>query len=641
MIYSIDFETRSRTDLKKVGLDKYAKCPSTEVICIAFGNTSETIQVLPPQNPSTNQLWPLMQHVSKGGKIQAWNAMFEYCIWNHVCVPKYGWPSINLEQMIDSMAIAAANNIPQNLEEAAIFVGAMEKKDPVGKRLIQKLSKPNSKGLFNTDFVLLDQMYEYCKQDVRTEMAIVKELRPLTEQEQQIWIMTQKINERGVPVDIYETQNAISTVNSAKDAVNAEMLGITGHINANQVPLLLGWLNAQGMDMADLTYETVTVKLLDPTLPKNIRRALELRQLGSQTSVAKYEKMLEVQEGGRIRNTLVYHGASTGRWASRGGLNLQNIARPTLGDEALERAIERVLEKGEGGTMEELSSLVRSVIKAPYGQTFVDVDFSSIENRVASWIAGQTDKVELFRQGLDEYKAFASTSLYEVPYDEVTKDMRQISKSAVLGCMFGQGFKGLVKYAEGMGVKLTETQSKNAVDAYRLSYAKVKNCWYACERSAIDAINNPNMPFQNGKLLFKFVKDALWMRLPSGRLICWRDPKVEQQLTPRGFMKDGVTVRSQNTFTRQWSRNNLIGSSIFQSAVQGTARDILAECTLSLETAGFEVINLIHDEVLLVADENRGDKVLATVTQMMTVPPQWAPDFPLAAEGWVGKRYRK
>ena len=630
MIYSIDFETRSHTDLKKVGLDKYAKCQTTEVICMAYSTDGEKVHLWTP-----DQSVPSFMFNPKT-IFQAWNAAFEYNILKYVLELPVKW-----EQMIDSMAIAAANNIPQNLEEAAIFVGAMEKKDPVGKRLIQKLSKPNSKGFFNTDFLLLDQMYEYCKQDVRTEMSIVKELRPLTDQEQQIWILTQKINERGVPVNIHEAQNAISTVNSAKDAVNAEMLGITGNINANQVPLLLGWLNAQGMDMANLTYETVTAKLLDTSLPKNIRRALELRQLGSQTSVAKYEKMLEVQEGGRIRNTLVYHGASTGRWASRGGLNLQNIARPTLGDEALERAIERVLEKGEGGTMEELSSLVRSVIKAPQGQTFVDVDFSSIENRVASWIAGQTDKVELFRQGLDEYKAFASTSLYQVPYEEVTKEMRQISKSAVLGCMFGQGFKGLVKYAEGMGVKLTEEQSKNAVDAYRLSYARVKNCWYACERSAIDAINNPDIPFQTGKLLFKFVKDALWMKLPSGRLICWRNPKIEQQLTPRGFMRDGVTVRSQNTFTRQWSRNNLIGSSIFQSAVQGTARDMLAEACLLLETNGFEVINLIHDEVLLLADEDVGDETLASAATWMTTPPQWALDFPLAVEGWVSKRYRK
>lgn len=630
MIYSIDFETRSHTELKKVGLDKYAKCPTTEVICMAYSTDGVNVHLWTPDQSVPSFLF------NPNTVFQAWNAAFEYNILKYVLELPVKW-----EQMIDSMAIAAANNIPQSLEEAAIFVGAMEKKDPVGKRLILKLSKPNSKRVFNTNPELLQQMYEYCKQDVRTEMSIVKELRPLTEQEQQVWILTQKINERGVPVDVYEAQNALSTVNSAKDVVNAEMLGITGDINANQVPLLLGWLNAQGMDMANLTYETVTAKLLDPKLPKNIRRALELRQLGSQTSVAKYEKMLEVQEGGRIRNTLVYHGASTGRWASRGGLNLQNIARPTLGEEALERAIQRVLEDGEGGTMEELSSLVRSVIKAPYGQTFVDVDFSSIENRVASWIAGQTDKVELFRKGLDEYKAFASSSLYNVSYDDVTKDMRQISKSAVLGCMFGQGFKGLVKYAEGMGVKLSEEQSKNAVDAYRVAYAKVKNCWYDCERTAIDAINNPGEPFKTGKLLFKFTKDALWMRLPSGRLICWRDPKVEKQLTPRGFMRDGITVRSQNTFTRQWGRNSLIGSSIFQSAVQGTARDMLAECTLALENAGFEVINLIHDEVLMLADEEGAQETLATVTSIMTAPPKWAPDFPLAVEGWVSKRYRK
>ena len=187
-------------------------------------------------------------------------------------------------------------------------------------------------------------------------------------------------------------------------------------------------------------------------------------------------------------------------------------------------------------------------------------------------IAGQTDKIQLFREGLDEYKAFAAYSLYHVAYKDVTKDMRQISKSAVLGCMFGQGWKGLVKYAEGMGVKLTEKQSQEAVDAYRSSYARVKDCWYECERAAMSAINNPGKAFEHGKLLFKFTKEALWMRLPSGRLICWRDPKVEKQLTPWGVAKDGITVRNQNTFTRQWGRNNLIGSSIFQSAVQEIGR---------------------------------------------------------------------
>ena len=376
---------------------------------------------------------------------------------------------------------------------------------------------------------------------------------------------------------------------------------------------------------------------LDPL----VRQRLELRQEGSQTSVAKYAKMMEIQREGKIRNTLVYHGASTGRWASRGGLNLQNIARPTISDEEIELAIPRVF--GEGmGTMQELSSLVRSAIEAPDGKTFVDVDFSSIENRVGVYLAGQNDKVELFRKGLDEYKVFASESLYRVPYDQVTKDQRQVSKSAVLGAMFGQGAKGLVKYAEGMGVKLSEAQAKAAVDGYRSSYAKVKELWALCENAAIEAVSNPGNPFRAGQhIVMKVAKDALWMQLPSKRLICWQRPKLELVTTPWGATKYGVTVHSLNTYTRAWTRNQLIGSSIFQSAVQGTARDFLANAMLNLENVGFEIINSIHDEVLLLVDEDTADEASMSVTEIMVTPPKWALDFPLAAEGWVSKRYRK
>jgi DNA polymerase len=351
---------------------------------------------------------------------------------------------------------------------------------------------------------------------------------------------------------------------------------------------------------------------------------------------------LEIQREGRIRNTLVYHGASTGRWESRGGLNLQNIARPSISDEEIELAIPRVFEQGVG-TLTELSSLVRSSIVAPEGKTFVDVDFSSIENRVGVWLAGQNDKVELFRKGLDEYKVFASESLYRVPYDQVTKDQRQVSKSAVLGAMFGQGAKGLVKYAEGMGVKMSEGQAKSAVDGYRSSYAKVKLLWALCETAAIDAVQNPGVGYAAGKCIkMKCAKEALWMQLPSGRLICWQRPQLELLTTPWGSEKLGVTVHSQNTYTRQWTRNALIGSSIFQSAVQGTARDFLANAMLNLERNGYEIINSIHDEVLLLVDEDKAEEALENdVMHIMTNPPKWAPDFPLAAEGWVSKRYKK
>jgi len=304
-------------------------------------------------------------------------------------------------------------------------------------------------------------------------------------------------------------------------------------------------------------------------------------------------------------------------------------------------AIPRVFREGNG-TMQELSSLVRSAIRAPDGKTFVDVDFSSIENRVGVYLAGQKDKVELFRKGLDEYKTFAADNLYHVSYDDVTKDQRQIAKSAVLGAMFGQGAKGLVKYAEGMGVKLSEAQAKNAVDGYRSSYVKVKELWALCESAAIQAVENPGNPFRAGsKITLKMAKNALWMQLPSGRLICWQRPQLELLTTPWGQQKVGVTVHSQNTYTRQWSRNQLIGSSLFQSAVQGTARDCLAVAMVNLEKAGYEVINSIHDEVLLLVEEQSAESALVDVTNIMTVPPTWAPDFPLAAEGWVGKRYRK
>ena len=172
--------------------------------------------------------------------------------------------------------------------------------------------------------------------------------------------------------------------------------------------------------------------------------------------------------------------------------------------------------------------------------------------------------------------------------------------------------------------------------------SKVYNLWASCQAAATDAIDNPGKAFMAGKfIMLKVQNKALWMKLPSGRLICWRDPKIEDHLTPWGDMRTGVTVFNQNTYSRSWERNVLIGSSIFQSAVQATARDFLANAMLNLEKAGYELINSIHDEVLLLVDEESGESAMDDVIRIMTTPPEWAPDFPLAAEGWYGKRYRK
>ena len=160
-------------------------------------------------------------------------------------------------------------------------------------------------------------------------------------------------------------------------------------------------------------------------------------------------------------------------------------------------------------------------------------------------------------------------------------------------------------------------------------------------QAAIDAIKNPGVPFKAGKVTLKVAKDTLWMQLPSGRLICWQRPEVRQEYTPWGKLADTVYVTSQNTFTRKWGRNKLIGSSIFQSSVQGTARDFLAEPTLKLEGEGVKVINLVHDEILALAKVEEAKDVEAKIMSALTTAPSWASDFPLAAESWIDTRYHK
>ena len=262
MIYSIDFETRSFADLPEIGLDKYANCLSTEVLCIAFGTDQHNVVVTSPKPTANLDLNNLLAHVRGGGKVQAWNAMFEYAIWNCVCVPKYGWPKLYLHQLIDTMAIAAANNVPQALGDAAIFMDANQQKDTRGRYLIQKLCKPNRKGVFEDNFELMAELFAYCAQDVRTEMAIGAVLRPLSDLEQEVWELTQRINLRGVPVDYNELHSAVLAVTRAQDALDNECIALTG-CKPSERQKLLDWINLRipHAPMPDLTAETVSKML--------------------------------------------------------------------------------------------------------------------------------------------------------------------------------------------------------------------------------------------------------------------------------------------------------------------------------------------------------------------------------------------
>jgi DNA polymerase len=326
-------------------------------------------------------------------------------------------------------------------------------------------------------------------------------------------------------------------------------------------------------------------------------------------------------------------------------LNAQNFPRPPFKEQAqIDEAHEVMLTDDAlrhygDRTHDAAISCLRGMIKAPKGRVFVDADFSSIENRVSAWIAGQTNVLEQFANGLDEYKAFAVRMYQLDSIEQVTSSQRQVAKSAVLGCMFGQGAKGLVDYAKSMGVTINPDDSKGIVDQYRSTYRKVRDAWYACDKAAKQAIENPGTVVPFIHVAFSYRKDRLWVKLPSGRLIAWFRPRIVDKMMPWGEPGRGITYTGLSRFTHKWtSGQDLIGSSIFQSIVQATARDFLAESALRLK---HDIVMLTHDEIMLEVDIEDAGQAEADMKVVMTTPPKWAQGFPVAIETWVGNRFRK
>jgi DNA polymerase len=693
---SLDFETRSPTPIR-LGVERYSRDPGCDVLTLSFRLPSGKL-TRTNRGPNLAGPWinlgdrdELLDYVAAGGLVRGWNVMFEWHIWNNVCAPKYGWPELKLEQCVDTMAWAAAMNLPQALGRCAevLHLPADQQKDKRGKYLIQRLCVPHKPtkardGIWVEDSALFDEMCGYCDQDVVTEESIGKKLRPLSEFEQQIWVATQRVNLRGVPVALEECAAVEEVVEKEKERLNKELAAITsGRVKkASNRNDLITWVNEQGLEapvdfedpededdgapvLANMKAKTVEVVLKRDDLPPQVRRALEIRAAVVQTSTAKFSKMRKIAaDDGTLKNLFVYHGAGPGRWASRGGLNIQNFARPVLSKKDIPTAI-NMLSAGAHGTavlffgdqvMDAAVSCLRGVLKAPDGFDFIDADFSSVENRVAAWTSGQVDKLELFAKGLDEYKTFGSEWLYRCQYDEITPEQRQFTKPVVLGGVFGLGARGLVMYAEQYGVKMSLLEAKRAVRAFRRAYRRVRDTWYECSDAMIAATENPGVWFEAGaKFRFFVHRDVLWMQLPSGRVIAWLRPRLDQEImvyeqdTWEGDVIVGtevirklvpvVTVESVDTKTRQWCRHPLIGSSAFQSGVQGTARDLLACGLLNVEAAGYPVVLMAHDELMACVRKGWGDP--EEFGRLMCKPEPWFHDLPLAFEAWRDNRFRK
>jgi len=331
----IDFETRSTVDLKKAGLDNYARHPTTDIWCMAWAFDDEEVYIYPRSGDPTTRTGRVLNHVQKGGTVYAHNAAFELAIWNSICVPRYGWPPLRTEQCRCTMAMAYAMALPGSLEKAAAAVGIKMQKDMAGHRLMMQMASPRGFDAFDEPIWWdapdkLDKLYEYCRQDVRVERELEKRLMLLSDDEQALWVLDQKINSRGVRIDRQAVLGAIAVVEAESKRLNEEMSSVTGGILPSEVKRLTDWVRSQGVPVDGLAKSDVLDALSDDGLPPLVLSALRIRQQAGKTSTAKLRTMIEAASGDdRLRGMLQYHGAGTGRWAGR-KVQLHNMVRPKM-----------------------------------------------------------------------------------------------------------------------------------------------------------------------------------------------------------------------------------------------------------------------------------------------------------------------
>ena len=650
-----DFETRSACNLKNAGADVYAKHETTDIMCLGYAFDDEAPKVLRYGEALPQEI---RDHISSGGIFTAHNAAFELAIWNHVCVKKYGWPPLSIEQTRCTMAMAYAMGMPGALEKAAAALGIDQQKDMVGNRIMMQLSLPkeilaDGSPVFRDDPDKFKIMMAYCAQDIVVEQAICKRLPQLNEFEQRLWNLDQKINERGIQIDTPAVESALKIVEAEKMRLDKKMREVTDSqvATCNATMQLTRYLESLGINCDGVAKSDVIDLLERDDLPRDIRTALELRQEAAKTSTAKLKPMLSrAGLDGRIRNSHQYHGSNTGRWAGR-GLQLQNFPRPALPQQDIDEIVDglsigivsdKTIREKHGSVMAALSSCLRGFITAKEGHELIACDFSAIEARVLPWLAGEEKVLEVFREGKDIYK-YAAGEIYGKKETEVTKEERQIGKVASLALGYAGGIGAFKIMAKNYQVKVSDTTAESIKSAWREKHSKIVKYWYDLERAAESAIRNPGHKFEAGsaeaRVTYMKKGSFLFCHLPSKRALCYPYAKIEEIVTPWGSFKESIVYSYVDSLTNKWTKGPTYGGSLAENCTQAVARDILAETLMRLEEKGLQTVMHVHDEVVLEVPKNTVK--VEEIEQLISIPPAWAANLPLDAEGWVGLRYRK
>lgn len=439
---TIDFETRSSADLKKVGGYRYAMNWDTKALCLAYKLPGQPVKLWhPPMSPPSD----LFFWVEDGGLVEAHNAEFEWCIWNYV-MTKEGWPQLSWKQLTCSAAKAAVMALPRSLEGLCDVLNTEIKKDKDGKKIMMrlaKLKKPTTKepDSWDEDPLKREKLYSYCIDDVLSEEGASEELPDLMPLEQKMWRHTAMINERGVYCDLVTCAKASELARRFERELLVELKIVThGAVKtAKQHAKLLAFIRAEGVETEDLKAGTVQHLLKQEGLTYAAKRALEIRSLLNRSSLAKFDTMMRMAgPDRRIRGTFMHHGASTGRDTGK-GIQPQNYPRGNS------KEVEKLIYAINGLDYEDfkaifpnvfdtLSNVLRGMLMAAPGKKFVAADFAAVETRVLFWLADHKEGLNIFYNGDDIYKDMAS-KIYDIPISEVTKDQRQLGKQAILGCV--------------------------------------------------------------------------------------------------------------------------------------------------------------------------------------------------------------
>ena len=628
----LDFETRSHCDLKSAGVYNYAQDLTTEVLCMSYAvDDGEVV---------TWTSGPLPDFT--GHRIMAHNAAFERLICWYVLQKNYP-----LESFYCTAAQARANCAPGSLEDAGRFMGASMKKDHRGAALIRKMCVPP----YQESAELTAEMIQYCEQDVRAMRAISQAMRPLSDEELADYHVNERINDRGVLVDVPLCRAAVTY--AATEA--AEIAEIVKEVSAGELvsvrsPKMRQWVwdrvgpEARALMTKDDKVsidKTVRANLLNcDGVPPDVQEIIQCADDLWASSVAKFNRLAQLadEEDSRVRGAFVFAGGSATGRASSYGAQVHNFTRKCAkAPEDVRAAMCRnhsIVPKFGKRVTDVLRGMLRPALIPAKGRQFVVADWSSIEARVNPWLSGTGQaKLDVFESGLDPYIVNASGT-FNRTYDDIKAEydrdgesaQRQIGKVQELACGFAGGVGAFASMARIYSVRLSESDSKRMVDAWRRNNQWAVGFWSQLEQQYTRAMRNRGQEFTAGRITYLFDGLHLWYALPSGRVLCYPFARLED---------DGISYAKAAWKPAQdateWPRARLWKGLACENVTQAVANDLLRYALRQLD----DVVLHVHDEIVVEGGSEE------EVRRVMTAPPAWATGLPLDCGIKTMPRYGK